>query len=163
MNPLKSEMKIGMLNTLGADIEDIAEKLEQQEQQLQGGVAAARQASFAIGVLFAHLDRDAQEGKFADITTPEAAVELARTWLNKAVEAVNGVRSNMEASRLVTTGKAQAMRETVGRLKKDRDDEEAKLGTAEMGKVLAETAIAGTTEFVSGMLKGTIQAKLTGL
>ena len=45
----------------------------------------------------------------------------------------------------------------------DIDDEDAKLGTPEMGKVLVEATVAGTTEFVSGMLEGTVQAELTGL
>jgi len=45
----------------------------------------------------------------------------------------------------------------------DMDDENAKFGTAEMGKKLVEATVQKLTEFIAGVIDGANQSKVTGL
>lgn len=109
MNPLKSQVKISVINDFGTKLDEMLESTRAETLRYEGYHQCLNDTQNAtLKSLFEAVDRERDEG----VLDMEQA-DLAKKWLLRVHEALNCKRIQTEKHRLISEGKAAAFEKAV--------------------------------------------------
>ena len=121
MTVLKSEVKMGLLNTLGGEFEDALEIAKANKSAYQGGVSALKNAVQKIRNLSSHVKDDLEAKKIK-----QPAAETALLYISRAADACENLGMSAEFSEHNAGGRIDAYEKVVRVLKTVFDLEASK-------------------------------------
>lgn len=128
MNLEKANLKIMVVNNLGADIEDRVEGEMKAAHELNGASQALRQAAIKIPRdLAAKVDASLKEGEIPENLDAMAAAGLVKKYLMKAGEFLNHL-ADVEGQKAITQlGRVDGLRQAMQLVQKTKDEEVKKV------------------------------------
>lgn len=141
MNPLKAEMKMGVLHDVGVRMDD---KLDEANRRLYahgGAKQALRIVAKNISALAELVKKDMDN---EDLPVEQLKVaEYVNKMISRACEMCIGAAQHQENLEITAQGAVQAYEEVVAALKKDIDQEETKLKNYQEAMAEAEVDVEG--------------------
>lgn len=118
MNPQKAQIKIGILQNLGADLEDQKEALEREITGIDAGVGLLKRMPEKFDSIKEKYQQDLDEGEISQ-TEAQAAIKA----IDLCLGSVTSMKTSAEVGRVARAGALDQAIKTVEHVKKQLDKE----------------------------------------
>lgn len=117
----KGEIKAATIHELGLKFDDMLEAAHKEVARNEGATAACLAASKKVGELAVHVDKDMDEGLFADVDGPLAVAKAIKKYLVRVCGILETGAKSADNHRLVSQGRAMAFDQMVKNMKQLHD------------------------------------------
>lgn len=139
MSILKSQIKIGTVSELGAQLDDLLEKAEKEPLKCEGYSLCLKEFETGLTSIFSRVDTERDEGQFDAFGNPLEVAGLVKKFLTRVHASIEGLKAHNEKVRLVQEGRVLGLRQAVEIAKKMHDSEQLKM--AALAKAVEEGVI----------------------
>ena len=123
----KGEIRAATVHELGCKFEDMLEASKQDESRNEGAKGALHLAAKKVSELQAHVDKDLDEGVFANLDGPLAVAALVKKYITRACSILESGAVTAENHRLMAQGRSTAFHQMIDNMKKLHDLETEKV------------------------------------
>lgn len=129
-NPMKSQIKMGTIQEMGAAMDDVLEAAEKDIRRAEGAKKWLQDAVRGVRSIIEKVESDFEEGKIGEGWNQLQILEYTKKTLAMVSQSMQDLALNAESVRLNAEGRADSARRCVTIAKKKYDDEKRKLQAA---------------------------------
>ena len=128
MSVEKSQLKMMITNSIGADIEDHVDGSRKTAHELNGAAQALKQAAKKVPAdLVAHVERALVSGEIEDGLDSKLVAQLVKKYLARVGDFLNHLGDVEQQKAVAQFGRVSGMEDAMKLIQKMRDSESAKL------------------------------------
>lgn len=145
MNPLKAEVKILTLESVGREMEEMAEGADRQATLQRGAIDALKHAAKKLGSLIEHVDKEMDDGVIEALKgDPIAIAKYAKQYVRRCIGAIDNLATTAEVVGHMQEGRKRGLDEAAKKVNDEWKAEKEKL------EVFAKAVQEGTLDDGSG-------------